>query len=118
MITNRGVKVWPEGFPETFCTDHWRCRFVSTTADAPIAPEADAWPTARRAWSPVSLEVIKTEQLCRFDGVPGYCARSGSMSGSHDLAAALEPRAPRRLIAAPRGPQRGHSGSLDARSPR
>jgi isocitrate dehydrogenase len=27
LITNRGVKVWPEGFPETFCTDHWRCRF-------------------------------------------------------------------------------------------
>ena len=29
MITNRGVKVYPNGFPETFCTDHWRCRFVS-----------------------------------------------------------------------------------------
>ena len=28
MITNRGVKVWPEGLPETFCTDHWRCRFM------------------------------------------------------------------------------------------
>jgi isocitrate dehydrogenase len=27
MVTNRGVKVWPEGFAETFCTDHWRCRF-------------------------------------------------------------------------------------------
>lgn len=22
MITNRGVKVWPNGFDETFCTDH------------------------------------------------------------------------------------------------
>ena len=28
MLTNRGVKVWPNGLPETFCTDHWRCRFV------------------------------------------------------------------------------------------
>ena len=27
MITNRGVKVYPDGLPETFCTDHWRCRF-------------------------------------------------------------------------------------------
>jgi isocitrate dehydrogenase len=27
MISNRGVKVWPNGMPETFCTDHWRCRF-------------------------------------------------------------------------------------------
>jgi isocitrate dehydrogenase len=31
MITNRGVKVYPNGQPETFCTDHWRCRFVSTS---------------------------------------------------------------------------------------
>ena len=29
MVTNRGVKVYPEGFPESFCTDHWRCRFVA-----------------------------------------------------------------------------------------
>jgi isocitrate dehydrogenase len=28
MITNRGIKVWPDGFKETFCTDHWRCRFI------------------------------------------------------------------------------------------
>ncbi len=28
-IANRGVKVWPGGNPETFCSDHWRCRFVS-----------------------------------------------------------------------------------------
>ena len=30
MITNRGIKVWPDGFKETFCTDHWRCRFKPT----------------------------------------------------------------------------------------
>lgn len=23
LITNRGVKVWPGGFPETFCTDQY-----------------------------------------------------------------------------------------------
>ncbi len=28
MITNRGVKVYPQGLSETYCTDHWRCRFV------------------------------------------------------------------------------------------
>ena len=28
-ITNRGIKVWPTAFPETFCVDHWRCRFLS-----------------------------------------------------------------------------------------
>lgn len=29
MIDNRGVKVWPAGRAETFCTDNFRCRFIS-----------------------------------------------------------------------------------------
>jgi len=33
MITNRGVKVFPNGLKETFCTDHWRCRFVANAAN-------------------------------------------------------------------------------------
>src|SRR6476646_7686856 len=28
MISNRGVKVWPDGHSETFCSDHWRCRYL------------------------------------------------------------------------------------------
>lgn len=28
VISNRGVKVWPNGAPETFCTDNWRLRFM------------------------------------------------------------------------------------------
>ena len=32
MITNRGVKVYPKGLKETYCTDHWRCRFVGMEA--------------------------------------------------------------------------------------
>lgn len=31
-ITNRGVKVYSDGQPETFLIDHWRCRFVSKDA--------------------------------------------------------------------------------------
>ena len=27
IISNRGVKVWPDGAAETFCTDNWRLRF-------------------------------------------------------------------------------------------
>lgn len=33
MITNRGVKVYPNGNSETYCTDHWRCRFVNNDVD-------------------------------------------------------------------------------------
>src|ERR1044071_5484889 len=27
LVSNRGVAVWPRGHAETFCSDHWRCRF-------------------------------------------------------------------------------------------
>src|SRR5262245_29753450 len=37
MISNRGVKVWPEGHAETFCSDHWRCRFRSESDDTAIS---------------------------------------------------------------------------------
>src|SRR5437764_10618197 len=36
MISNRGVKVWPGGKSETFCSDHWRCRFMSPNKGATI----------------------------------------------------------------------------------
>src|SRR6476659_7843040 len=29
LVSNRGVAVWPRGHAETFCSDHWRCRFMS-----------------------------------------------------------------------------------------
>src|SRR5713101_5187508 len=30
VIDNRGVKVWPAGMGETFCTDSFRCRYVAS----------------------------------------------------------------------------------------
>jgi isocitrate dehydrogenase len=69
MITNRGVKVYPEGLPETFCTDHWRCRFGGD-AEAPVTHRQllDLLGTLDGA----GFEVIKTENLYTFDGVKGY----------------------------------------------
>ncbi len=74
MITNRGVKVWPEGLPETFWTDHWRCRFRPT----------DARVTALRrvieliqALDDDGVDVIKTEHLYEFDGERGYSLGQG-----------------------------------------
>ena len=72
MITNRGVKVWPEGFPETFCTDHWRCRFL---APAPIEPSQVV--ALLGALVDGGIDVIKTENLCTFDGAPGYALGQG-----------------------------------------
>ena len=71
MITNRGVKVWPEGLPETFCTDHWRCRFVAAEA----TPAAVAGLYA--ALVAGEVDVIKTENLYEFDGEAGYTLGQG-----------------------------------------
>lgn len=74
VITNRGVKVWPEGKAETFCTDHWRCRFLA-------APEVTVSPALvpglLTALARAGLPAIKMEMLFRFDGQPGYSAAQG-----------------------------------------
>ncbi|MFN4948362.1 MAG: NADP-dependent isocitrate dehydrogenase [Bacteroidota bacterium] len=74
MITNRGIKVWPEGFPETFCTDHWRCRF-KPIADAKL----DKKQIIQLLENAIAqdIDVIKTENLYTFDGVPRYSLGQG-----------------------------------------
>ncbi len=74
MITNRGVKVWPHGFPETFCTDHWRCRFVAAT-DTHLS-QHDVMAVLHQVLN-AGFEVIKTENLYMFDGQPGYSLGQG-----------------------------------------
>jgi isocitrate dehydrogenase len=74
MISNRGVKVWPDGFPETFCSDHWRCRYVAprgtTVRHAQIA-------ALLHSVAEAGFDFIKTENLCNFDGQPGYSLEQG-----------------------------------------
>jgi len=72
MITNRGVKVWPQGFEETFCTDHWRCRFES---DHPISPQVVIELLKRGVEK--GIDIIKTENLYTFDGERGYSLGQG-----------------------------------------
>jgi len=66
LITNRGVKVYPEGMPETFCTDHWRCRFTTVKMDQP-GTYNDVLSISQQI-TDAGLDIIKTENLCRFDG--------------------------------------------------
>ncbi|MCS6979358.1 MAG: NADP-dependent isocitrate dehydrogenase [Flavobacteriales bacterium] len=74
MITNRGTKVWPGGFPETFCTDHWRCRFKSEELK-PSGPQ-DVLNLMQQIVQ-AGFEIIKTENLYTFDGEPGFSAGQG-----------------------------------------
>ncbi len=74
MITNRGIKVWPEGFPETFCTDHWRCRFKPVEG-AQISKQ-DIIDLLAGALGQ-SIDVVKTENLYAFDGKPAFSLGQG-----------------------------------------
>ena len=74
MITNRGIKVWPDGFKETFCTDHWRCRFKSTDRK-PITKNAIIKLLTNA--SDRQVDVIKTENLYDFDGKAAYSLGQG-----------------------------------------
>lgn len=73
MITNRGIKVWPEGFKETFCTDHWRCRFKSTNKEISKASIVSLLMRAEE----LHVDVVKTENLYAFDGVSSYSLGQG-----------------------------------------
>jgi len=75
MITNRGIKVYPDGFPETFCTDHWRCRFKHAAEGQNIGKEhiVQLLQNAIKA----NVDVIKTENLYAFDGKPGFSLGQG-----------------------------------------
>jgi isocitrate dehydrogenase len=78
MITNRGVKVWPGGFPETFCTDHWRCRFVGV--DGSKRPRVVTHRDLVALLDNLAddgVDFIKIENLCTFDGEQGFALGQG-----------------------------------------
>lgn len=74
MITNRGVKVWPNGFDQTFHTDHWRCRFESNNGSDPVGSDI---PFLLSNAYVENIDVIKTENLYEFDGIRGYSLGQG-----------------------------------------
>lgn len=74
MITNRGIKVWPDGFRETFCTDHWRCRFKPNEGTAII--KLNIIELLHNAINE-NIDSIKTENLYSFDGKAGYSLGQG-----------------------------------------
>jgi isocitrate dehydrogenase len=76
MISNRGMKVWPDGFKETFTVDVSRCRFAlpegsgkSTNHDAILALLSRI--------TKAGIEFVKLEGLYNFDGKPGFSRGQG-----------------------------------------
>ncbi|MBF02862.1 MAG: isocitrate dehydrogenase [Flavobacterium sp.] len=74
MITNRGIKVWPNGFEETYCTDHWRCRFKPTKGKVMFKNQILTLLTRAHE---AKIDVIKTENLYEFDGIQAYSLGQG-----------------------------------------
>ncbi len=74
MITNRGVRVWPEGQPETFCIEQWRCRFMGKEGTAVSQNDLIQ---VLHAFDHINMDVIKSEHLYQFAGKPGYSSAEG-----------------------------------------
>ena len=75
MISNRGVKVWPGGHTETFCSDHWRCRFLAETDGGNVSHDQVISLLGRVAGD--GYDFIKTEGLYTFDGQRGFSLDQG-----------------------------------------
>ena len=74
MMSNRGVKVWPGGHAETFCSDHWRCRFLAKNNS--LSHDQIVALLTRVAGA--GFDFIKTENLYNFDGERGFSLDQGA----------------------------------------
>ena len=72
MMSNRGLKTWPGGHPETICTDNYRCRFASTG----VVTQAQIVSLLGRI-ADTGMEIVKTENLRNYDGKPGFTLAQG-----------------------------------------
>jgi isocitrate dehydrogenase len=73
QISNRGLKVWPDGLPETLCVDEWRLRFKASGATA--TPRQVISLLERLVGAGFDLGAV--EMLVTFDGEAGYTASQG-----------------------------------------
>ena len=74
VVSNRGMKVWPDGAKETFCTDQWSARFQAPGGATVTHPQIIAL-LGRVA--DAGFDFIKTEGLYDFDGKAGYTLGQG-----------------------------------------
>ena len=72
MIDNRGVKVWPAGRAETFCTDSFRCRFISE-GGADMVKCIDLLKRVAEA----GIEIACTQSLRSIGGQAAYTLAQG-----------------------------------------
>ena len=76
MLSNRGMKVWPDGMEETFTVDVTRCRF-KLPDEATGSVSAKAITALMDRITDAGVEFVKTEGLYNFDGKPGFSKSQG-----------------------------------------
>lgn len=72
-VSNRGVKIWPDGQPETFCSDHWRLRFLKAGGGVTLENVTHLLELLGKG----GMNYIKIENLYNFDGQRGYSLSQG-----------------------------------------
>jgi isocitrate dehydrogenase len=72
MIDNRGVKVWPAGRAETFCTDSFRCRFVSDGAG-----DMKGLIALQQRIAGAGIDIAATQTLRSFNNQSGFSLAQG-----------------------------------------
>ena len=70
LLSNRGVKCWPNGSDGTFCTDHWCARILGACDTAKLVETLQKLDAA-------GIAAVKTENLYSFDGKDGFTAAAG-----------------------------------------
>lgn len=74
-VSNRGVNVYPNGNEETFCTDHWNCRFSSEDMNQ-TGTYQDIIDICQQL-SDQGFDIIKTENLVNFNGKRAFSLAQG-----------------------------------------
>lgn len=75
MVSNRGVKVYPNGLKDTMTGDSWRCRFQSAN-DNPVIDYKQVLALLTRV-NGAGLDIHKTEHLYNYDGKAQYSLSQG-----------------------------------------
>jgi isocitrate dehydrogenase len=75
FISNRGQNVWPSGgSADTFCSDHWRCRYFAEN-DGAVSHQQIIGLLDRL--NKAGFDFIQTDNLYNFDGKPGFTQAQG-----------------------------------------
>ncbi|HEY1096660.1 MAG TPA: NADP-dependent isocitrate dehydrogenase [Alphaproteobacteria bacterium] len=76
MISCRGLKLWPNGQPESSYLSHMANRFLKSADAKTLASTAETMGLLQRI-NEAGLNVIKMENLFTYDGVKGFTAGQG-----------------------------------------